>query len=147
MSSSQPPRITHTPNLQLSLATPEDIEEIRNIWYACFPEPFVRKMFPEVPSVRRWWDDHNLDDMLNKPGTRYLIVKDVSKEGGSRGVGYSKWSVPVGDAILKPENRFPPWCVDGDVKLADLFFGTIAKARKELMGDNQYYCKPLRCAT
>lgn len=116
-------------------------------------------MFPDTPTVRKWWDDHNQDDMENKPAAKYLIVKDVSQKGNGKVVGYAKWWVPIGESSeksgklmgdsefaligeerLKVEERYLVWS-EGDRKLLDKFFGLMAEERKNLMGGKQYYCK------
>ena len=132
--------ITHEPRLKLELATPADLPAIRAVWYECFPDPILMKMFPNTPSVHKWWDDANSFDMANKASAKYLVVKDHSEEGNGKVVGYAKWSVPVGEERLKPEERFPAWPVEGDWGLLDRFFGNLAKERKEFMSDRQYYC-------
>src|SRR5437879_3369557 len=62
MTSSPPPKITHTHTLKLHLANPSDIPSITTTWYTCFPLPFTLAMFPDTPSGRKWWDDHNRHD-------------------------------------------------------------------------------------
>jgi hypothetical protein len=137
-----PPLITHKPKLKLDQATTEDVQAITGVWYAAFSYlPFGRKMLPNVPSVCKWWDDHNRNDIENKPATKYLLVKDVSLEGKGKVVGYAKWWVPIGDERYKIEERFPPWPEEGDVDSLEWFFGNIGKGRKEIMGDKQYYCE------
>lgn len=49
--------------------------------------------------------------------------------------------VLIGEERLNVEERFPEWSEEGDRQLLDRFFGTMAKERKDLMGDKQYYCK------
>jgi len=51
--------------------------------------------------VKKWWDDHDQDDMENKPAAKYLIVKDVSQEWNGKVVGYAKWWVPIGESREK----------------------------------------------
>ncbi|CZR52652.1 uncharacterized protein PAC_02529 [Phialocephala subalpina] len=128
-----PPQITHTPSLQLHLATPTDLPEITIVWYTCFPEPFIRRMFPDTPSLHSWWHAANSFDMANKPAAKFLIVRDHSKEGKGRIVGYAKWFVPIGDERLKPEDRFPKWSEESDGELCDVFFGQVGEERRELM--------------
>jgi hypothetical protein len=48
-------------------------------------------MFPYTPSVLQWWNDANGYDMANKPYVKFLVVRDMSKEGNGRIVGYAKW--------------------------------------------------------
>jgi hypothetical protein len=49
--------------------------------------------------------------------------------------------VLIGEERLKVEERFPQWSEEGDRKLLDKFFGSIAEERKNLMGEKQYYCE------
>jgi hypothetical protein len=89
------PLIAHKPELKLFQATTEDVQAITSVWYsAFFYLLWVCKCFPDVPSVRKWWDDHNRNDIENKPATKYLVVKDISPEGRGKVVGYAKWWVP-----------------------------------------------------
>jgi hypothetical protein len=89
-----PPLITHKPELKLFQATTEDVQAITGAWYTAFSYlPFARKCFPDVSSVRKWWHDHNQNDIENKPATKYLVVKDLSPEekregGGVRSGGF-----------------------------------------------------------
>jgi hypothetical protein len=133
--------MAHKPNLKLDLATPKDLREITEVWYECFPEPFVRQMFPYTPTVIQWWDDSNGYDMANKPYVKFVVVRDVSQEGSGRIVGYAKWWVPKEDEMFTVEERFSKWSEGSDTILCDIFFGQLAKERKDLMGYKQYYCK------
>jgi hypothetical protein len=72
--------ITHKPKVELFMATTENLQAISSVWYTVFSIPFILKRFPDTPTVRKWWDDHDQDDMENKPAAKYLIVKDVSQE-------------------------------------------------------------------
>jgi hypothetical protein len=136
----QPP-ISHKPDLKLDLAYPKDLREITEVWYKCFPEPFIRQMFPYTPSVLQWWNDANGYDMANKPYVKFLVVRDMSKEGNGIIVGYAKWWVPKEDGRFTVEERFPKWEEKSDRALCDVWFGQMAKERKRLMGDKPYYCK------
>lgn len=136
-----PPMISHRPNLKLELATESDIRAISDVWYACFPDPALRKMFPHTPTVQQWWDDANRSDMLHKPEAQYIVVRDVAPEGRDRVVGYAKWFVPVGEQRLVVEERFPPWSVESDRRLCEVMFGFEGAERKRLMRERQYYCE------
>ncbi|KAN0112425.1 acyl-CoA N-acyltransferase [Hyaloscypha variabilis] len=139
MATEPTPRITHSPSLQLSLATPTDLREITEVWYACFPESFVRQMFPYTPALLAWWDAANGYDMAHKPYVKFVVVRDESKEGKGRIVGYAKWWVPKEDGMFTVEERFPEWSEESDEVLCDLFFNQLAKERKELMSERKYY--------
>jgi hypothetical protein len=133
--------ITHSPVLKIEHATPDDLQAINDIWYTCFPEPLLRKIFPDTPGGQKWWRDANLSDMEKKPAANYLLVRDYSVEGGGKVAGYAKWFVPVGNERLVVEERFPPWHEESNKELCNVFFGTIGEERKKLMGDEQYYCE------
>jgi hypothetical protein len=141
MEAELPPSISHTPEFKLDLATEKDILEITEVWYTCFPEPFIRQMFPYIPSVIQWWNDANSYDMANKPYIKFLVVRDVSTEGKGRIVGYAKWWVPIGEKGFTVEERFPKWGDESDMELCNTFFSQLAKERAELMRDKQYYCE------
>jgi hypothetical protein len=134
-------QISHKPELRLDIATSKDLREITEVWYKCFPEPGIRQMFPYTASVIQWWDDANGYDMANKPYVKFLVVRDTSIEGEGKIVGYAKWWVPIGERRFNVEERFPKWAEESDGPLCDIFFGQIAKERKELMDNKQYYCK------
>lgn len=134
--------LSHKPDLQLAPATLDDIREISDVWYTCFPDPFVRKMFPLKPSVQQWWDDANSSDMQHKPSAQYLKVTDLAADDGKgKLVGYAKWFVPVGNEQPELENRFPPWAEESDQNLCDRFFGHLVTERRKHMGDRQHYCE------
>jgi hypothetical protein len=133
--------MSYNPSFKLDLATPIDLKEITDVWYKCFPEPFIRQMFPHTRSIIQWWEDANGYDMANKPYVKFVVVRDMSSEGEGRIVGYAKWWVPIGDGRFTVDERFPKWAGESDGSLCDLFFGQLAKERKELMGDKQYYCE------
>ena len=79
--------------------------------------------------------------MANKPYVKFSVVKDMSKEGSGRIVGYAKWWVPKEGRNFTVEERFPKWAEESDGALCDVFFGQLAKEREGLMGEKQYYCK------
>ena len=134
--------LNHTPNLKLDFATPDDAREISDIWYECFPDEFIRKMFPRTPAVQQWWDDANTSDMLSRPSAKYLKVTDLAtNEGKGKIVGYAKWFVPVENQKPELENRFPPWPRESDKDLADRFFGHLVKERRKYLEERQHYCE------
>ena len=98
-------------------------------------------MFPYTPSLLSWWDAANGYDMAHKPYVKFVVVRDVSPEGKGRIVGYAKWWVPKEGGMFTVEERFPSWSEESDGELCELFFGRIAKERRELMGDSKYYCE------
>ena len=124
MASTTETTLNHKPNLKLDFATPADAREISDVWYECFPDEFIRKMFPHTPSVQQWWDDANTSDILNRPAANYLKVTDLAaNDGKGKIVGYAKWFVPVEGQKPELENRFPLWAEESDKDLCDRFFG------------------------
>jgi hypothetical protein len=141
MATSPETTLKHKAILQLDFATPADAREISDVWYECFPEPGIRKMFPKTPSVQQWWDDANTSDMLNRSAAKYLKVTDlVANDGKGKIVGYAKWFVPVENQKPELENRFPPWAEESDKDLCSRFFGHLVVERRKLLGERQHYC-------
>lgn len=133
---------SHEPNLEIDFANPADAREISDVWYECFPDPFIRKMFPQIPSVQQWWDDANIFDMINRPAAKYLKVTDLAaNDGKGKIVGYAKWFVPVEGQRPELENRFPPWAEGSGKDLCSRFFGHLVLERRKLLGDRQHYCE------
>ncbi|KAG0646333.1 hypothetical protein D0Z07_8090 [Hyphodiscus hymeniophilus] len=131
---------SHEPELKLDFATPNDARDISDIWYECFPEKFLKKMFPQIPAVQQWWDDANTFDMLNRPAAKYLKVTDLAaNDGKGKIVGYAKWFVPVDGQKPDFESRFPPWAQDSNKELCERFFGHLMLERRKSLEERQHY--------
>ncbi|KAK7437759.1 acetyltransferase [Colletotrichum acutatum] len=73
--------------LKLEEATLDDIPALTETWFAAFADDeVIRRLWPDTPGVRAWWDEANGGDMAAKPFQRFVKVVDVSSDVGT-GVG------------------------------------------------------------
>jgi hypothetical protein len=129
--------------LVLELATLEDIPALTDLWYEAFTDPSARHIWPDTPGVRKWWDDANREDMINKPFQRYVKVVDPKSKdanGRPRIVAYAKWDMAMPN---ERGRRFPPWHEDMHQKDCDSFVSTLEGNRKRVFGDSRNYCMSL----
>ena len=127
--------------LRLEPATLEDIPAITDLWFAAFTDPDFRRLWPDTPGVRKWWDDTNRNDMLTKPFQKYLKVVDpsaVGSDGRPRIVSYAKWDLAM---IPDRGRRYLPWHEDMAIAECDEFFEREDRERMRVMGDEKHYCK------
>ncbi len=128
------------PALKLELATLEDVPALTDLWFAAFTDPDMRRLWPDTPGVRKWWDDANRNDMLNKPFQRYIKVVDpesTDDQGRARIAAFAKW-----DLAMPHERgrRYPPWHDDMPAHVCDAFFQKEECERQRVMGDKKHYC-------
>ncbi|SPO04577.1 uncharacterized protein DNG_07262 [Cephalotrichum gorgonifer] len=129
-----------TPNgLRLEAVTLDDVPALTELWFAAFTDPGIRRLWPDTPGVRKWWDDANRGDLLNKPFQRYVKVVDpesVDARGRARIAAYAKWDLAM------PEERgarYPPWHGDMPGEVCDAFFVREEAERRRVMGDRRHY--------
>ncbi|KAL0782607.1 hypothetical protein CaCOL14_000513 [Colletotrichum acutatum] len=152
--------------LKLEEATLDDIPALTETWFAAFADDeVIRRLWPDTPGVRAWWDEANGGDMAAKPFQRFVKVVDVSSDvgtgvgteetkgrgeavgrgeevgkagGGSRPriAAWAKW-----DTSMPAERgrRYPPWAGDMPSELCDLFFAREEGERGRVMGDERHY--------
>lgn len=125
----------------------DDIPALARIFLASFSSEFDRRIFPNTPSVKAWWDTTNLDAFLHDPTVHFMKAVDPSaKRNEGQIVAYAKWVIPEltpGDNNLKNkiEHPGPQWPADSDGALCDIFFAHMAQSRESLMRDRPHYCK------
>ena len=129
MSNTKP---TQDESLRIEPVTLDEVPQIARLWYDIFSMPEMRRLFPDTPGLRQWWDDANRYDLLNKPGQKYLKAVD---ENGKM-AGYAKWDF----ALEQRGDRFPPWHAESDREACDAFFGGLEKERLRLVGGKKHYC-------
>jgi hypothetical protein len=79
------PTIPTSSTLKVEPLTIEDTSNITNPWFAAFTDPQIRRVFPDTPSVRKWLEDANINDITNKLFQRYLkVVATESKDDQGR---------------------------------------------------------------
>lgn len=128
--------------LRLEMATLDDVLALTELWFAAFKDDAgIRRLWPDTPGVRKWWDDANRSDILNKPFQRYVKVIDPgSADAGGRAriAAYAKWdlSMPEGRG-----RRYPPWHGDMPGQLCDVFMQREEDERRRVMGDQKHYCE------
>ncbi|KAJ5832204.1 acyl-CoA N-acyltransferase [Penicillium riverlandense] len=129
-----------TPNcLELKPMTLEDNAALTELWFAAFSDPEIRQVFPDTPGVRKWLEDANRHDMLNKPFQRYVKVVDptaTDDQGRLRIAAYAKWDLAMPD---ERGRRYPPWHEDMPADVCDAFFLQEEKNRMRVMGDKKHF--------
>jgi hypothetical protein len=130
-----------TPNpLKLKPITLEDNAALTELWFAAFSDPEIRQVFPDTPGVRKWLEDANRHDMLNKHFQRYVKVVDTTStddQGRLRIAAYAKWDLAMPD---ERGRRYPPWHEDMPADVCDAFFLKEEKNRMRVMGDKKHFC-------
>lgn len=130
-----------TPNtLRLEMATLDDVPALTDLWFAAFTDPQMRHLWPDTPGVRKWWDDANRNDMLNKPWQRYIKIVDTEStdpQGRERIAAFAKWDLAMPD---ERGRRYPPWHEDMPTHACDAFFQREESERRRIMGDQKHYC-------
>lgn len=129
-----------TSPLRIEIATLDDVPTLTEIWFAAFTDPGIRCLWPDTAGVRKWWDDANRNDMLNKPFQRYIKVVDPEStdgDGRMRIAAFAKW-----DTAMPEERgrRYPPWHDDMPAQVCDAFFDGEENERRRVMGDRKHYC-------
>ncbi|KAL4954834.1 acyl-CoA N-acyltransferase [Aspergillus filifer] len=130
----------HT-TLKLLPVDPTDIPTLTNIWFAAFTDPSLRRLWPDTPGVRSWWDLANGSDLRSKPFQKYIkvIETDVSapnNHGEGRVVAYAKWDTSTPE---ERGQRYPPWHDDMPGSECDAFFKREECERVRLMGGIKHY--------
>lgn len=130
----------------LEPATLEDIPALTTLWFAAFTDPAFRRLWPDTPGVRKWWDDNTRNDMLTRPFQKYIKAVDpsaVDENGRPRIASFAKW-----DLAMLPDRgrRYLPWHEEMAGKECDEFFDGEDRERTRLMGDEKHYCNvPSSC--
>lgn len=130
--------------LSLRLATLEDIHDLTDIWFAALSEPVFRQLWPDTPGVRKWWNDTNRHDMLEKPFQHYIKVVDegdINERGKARIIAYAKWDTGSQE---QRGARYIPWHADMPRDQLDTFFQREEEERSRIMGHERHYCESCR---
>lgn len=120
--------------LKLDLVTVDDSPSLMDLWFAAFSDPGSRRLFPNTPGVRKWFEDAIYQDLLQRPFQIYLKVVDSgSKDADGRPpiAAYAKWDFST------PEERgprSPPWHDDIPKELCQAFVGRGESNRKACYG-------------
>ncbi|TDZ27371.1 putative transcriptional regulatory protein [Colletotrichum spinosum] len=125
--------------LRLEPVTVDDVPSLTQVWFAAFTDPDLRRLWPDTPGVRKWWDDANRHDILNKPFQRYVKVVDTASAdttGRARIAAFAKWDLSMPD---QRGRRYPPWCDDMPRDVCDEFIQREEAERKRVMGDEKHY--------
>ncbi|OIW30684.1 acetyltransferase [Coniochaeta ligniaria NRRL 30616] len=99
----------------------------------------MRHLWPDTPGVRKWWDDANRNDMLNKPWQRYIKIVDTEStdsQGRERIAAFANWDLAMPD---ERGRRYPPWHEDMPTHACDAFFQREESERRRIMGDQKHY--------
>ncbi|RJE27431.1 hypothetical protein PHISCL_00165 [Aspergillus sclerotialis] len=128
-----------TAGFQLEIATQEDILAMTDLWFAAFTDPAIRRLWPDTPGVRKWWNDANHNDLINKPFQRYIKIVDpesTDSQGRPRIAAYAKWDLSMPE---ERGRRYPPWHEDMPGQVCDAFFQREESERRRIMGDQKHY--------
>lgn len=126
--------------LRLEVVTLEDVSQLTEVWFAAFTDPWLRRLWPDTPGVRRWWDDANSHDILHKPFQRYVKVVDPASpdaRGRPRIAAFAKWDMSM---LEDRGRRYPPWHEDMPGEVCDAFMEREDGERRRVMGDEKHYC-------
>ncbi|KAH7021381.1 acetyltransferase [Microdochium trichocladiopsis] len=134
MASSQPP-------LVLEPCTLDDMPLLSAVWFAAFTDPGLRRLWPDTPLVRAWWDRSNTSDFVHRADRQvFLKVVDPSTldpaTNRPRIAAYAKWD------LCTPEergSRYPPWCADMPGDECEVFFAREEQERQRVMGGERHY--------
>lgn len=129
-----------TSGLRLESVTLDDIPALTEVWFAAFTDPELRRLWPDTPGVRGWWDEANRNDLLNKPFQRYIKIVDpqtLDAHGRPRIAAFAKWDLSMPE---ERGQRYPPWNKDMPATVCDLFFQREEKERRRVMGTEKHYC-------
>lgn len=121
----------------------DDIPTLTEVWFAAFAstEPDIRRVWPDTPTVRKWWTDANHHDLVHKPFQHYVKVVDPETRdvrGQPRIAAFAKW-----DTSMPQERgrRYPPWTEDQPDQFCDEFIAKEERERLRVMGAEKHYCK------
>ncbi|KAL4799313.1 acetyltransferase [Aspergillus venezuelensis] len=118
-----------------------DIPTLTTIWFAAFTDPGLRRLWPDTPGVRSWWDLANRSDLQNKPFQKYIKVIDTAvpapdNDDEGRIVAYAKWDTSTSE---ERGRRYPPWHGDMPGTECDAFFEREESERVRVMGGIRHY--------
>jgi hypothetical protein len=129
-----------TSTLKLEPLTIEDNSALTELWFAAFSDPDLQRVFPNTPGVRKWMEDANAHDILNKPFQRYIKVIDTASkdaDGRPRIAAYAKWDLSMPE---ERGRRYPPWHEEMPGEMCEAFFMKEEANRKRVMGDTKHFC-------
>ncbi|KAK2589774.1 hypothetical protein QQS21_012545 [Conoideocrella luteorostrata] len=127
-------------DLKLEDATVEDIPGIVDVYLAAFTDRFTAHLFPDRTDLPRWLADDYKKDMTTNHLTRFYKVTDVSV---GKIVAFAQWEIPDRQAVpagtaIKAKGK-KDWPEGANAEFCDWFFGTLAKKRREIMGDTPFF--------
>jgi hypothetical protein len=122
--------------------TLEDVSKCAEIYERAFENDVISlKCFPRTSGkLAEWWTATNTEDFQSQPAARFLKAVE-----GDNIIAYAKWNVPVDtehgfDNGGDDPDDLPAWPEGSNEELANKFFGTLARRRKEIMGDRPHCC-------
>lgn len=110
-----------------------DTSAVVSLWYAAFDTTEMRRLFPDTPGVRQWWQENIRNDLRRKRAQQYLKVVE-----GGQIIAYAKWD------LASPEensDRFLPWHPEMDSESCDQLAMQTTWARKSVTGSRRHYCE------
>lgn len=127
--------------LTLERCTLADMPQLSTIWFAAFTDPSLRRLWPDTPLVRAWWDKANTDDFVHRSDRQVFlkVVVHCSHSDTSispRIAGYAKWDLCT---PTQRGQRYPDWCADMPAEECETFFAREEAERRRVMGDEEHY--------
>lgn len=125
------------PYLKLRKGLPSDVPTMVDIFLDAFSGNTVgRTFFPRhAPSTQHFWT-RTLTEEIHDPNAHFLIVSDAS----ARPVAFAKWVAPLPrGTLVPPMPAESEWPVDGDPKLAAVFFQKLANMHDDIMVDRPHW--------
>lgn len=122
--------------IALREATLDDVEAICDVNLSAFSEETVSlQTLPRESGTGRAFTRPSVVEAIQ--GSDYHVLVITDDELSDEVIAFAKWKIP-GAAITDP----PPasaWPQDGDPQLAVKFFGSFARAHREIMGDRRHW--------
>ncbi|KAJ6260173.1 hypothetical protein Dda_4396 [Drechslerella dactyloides] len=120
-------------------ATMDDIQALTQLWYDSYnnSNTFWEVMTPDDPITRRWWDGvwaMGIEAGPTKIAT--AVVEDL--ENDKRLVAMGRLNVAQADGS-QADYFMPEYPTTWDPQLTENFWGAMAKARKEIMGNRPHW--------
>ncbi|KAJ5630356.1 uncharacterized protein N7484_010456 [Penicillium longicatenatum] len=125
--------------LEIHEATPADAQDLAEVFFAAFSDPFNRTMFPPTAEVKGWI----ADTFFNAKGlaSEHEVTLTATDDNG-KPVVFAKWVRPyhaAADLDLQSHDAVGGWPVGSDKDLCESFFETMSDHHHKLMGDRPHY--------
>ena len=121
--------------LSLLPAELSDQQTLIDIYFLAFQNPLALAAFPDVPTVRKFWND-SIESEMKDPNALFLKVVENGEI-----VAWAKWNRPVEGKVA---DQLPQWPDGGDEELAEEFFSKLTDTHDKIMGSKPHWCTSTR---